>query len=308
MSLVDHARALLDEAAHLHAHSDGPQLAAARELFGAATRILRQHGRERIVPVRSLLRRWDGLPVALNPMALLGVQDSETAHTQLYAWFLDPSGTHGLGDIVLRRLLARSSVPEIAALALRADPLEAVVYPECPLDVGYADTVVVTHRAVIAIENKVWDQEHMLTWRGHALPQTAAYLEQIQEPHCRSSLLRRLGPVAERLAGVAPVCGAFFIRPAGAETSRCNEAANFTWMHVEADLALAVERTQPSAECRQLVLAFRSNLVAYTGATVAPLEAIQHARRIVDADEVSALPPEQLYLGLAAIDLEQWEQ
>lgn len=66
---------------------------------------------------RALLDRFlvdnddlDALDARLAPFNLfevLGIERAEVRHSNVLAWLLDPAGTHGLGDIVLRRFLSR---------------------------------------------------------------------------------------------------------------------------------------------------------------------------------------------------------
>lgn len=100
--------------------------------------------------------RWLSGPRDL--MSILGETDLELPHSAVVAWLLDPTGRHGLGTALLRRIL-RAGWPEDPAPELAG----AIVRREVPRDDGVrptrADIVVWMDRTILVIENKVWAPE-----------------------------------------------------------------------------------------------------------------------------------------------------
>ena len=88
---------------------------------------------------------------------------SEEFHSNVLAWLLRPTASHGLGDRFLRQLLRRAGVPEAArsvdwsAVAVIRE-WEHTVHGQ----LGYLDILIVdaSAQALCAIENKTFTSEH----------------------------------------------------------------------------------------------------------------------------------------------------
>ena len=112
------------------------------------------------------LERLEKALATFNLFEVLGITEMETRHSAFLAWLLDPKGSHGLGDYLLRAFLARC-----ASLAHTRE-----VKTFTPIDVDrwkLVETVVERERHhidillvnladgfVCAIENKVKSGEH----------------------------------------------------------------------------------------------------------------------------------------------------
>lgn len=65
-----------------------------------------------------------------NPWVVAGLRDDELRNSAVLAWFLDPRGTHGLGDGVLRAVLAHAA--RTVALPPHPSPGCRVAVEDCP--------------------------------------------------------------------------------------------------------------------------------------------------------------------------------
>ena len=113
----------------------------------------------------------------LDFFKVLGVQDSELAHSNFLAWLLDPRQNHCLGAYFLKAFLSRTC-REAARLALPSITparIHAIdwVSSEVRREWEYIDLLILNREAkfVCAIENKVWadegigsDGKSQLTW------------------------------------------------------------------------------------------------------------------------------------------------
>jgi hypothetical protein len=95
--------------------------------------------------------RWRGGPRTL--LAALGVQHLELAMTAGLAWLLRPDGHHGLGDSVLRGLLAHLGAPAEAATGAVRIELEET------RDKTRADLVVYGSKWTLVVEAKTFAPE-----------------------------------------------------------------------------------------------------------------------------------------------------
>lgn len=62
---------------------------------------------ENFIVDNSELERLEDMLAEFNVFEVLGIEKNENRHSAFLAWFLDPNGTHGLGDYFLRRFLMR---------------------------------------------------------------------------------------------------------------------------------------------------------------------------------------------------------
>ena len=92
-----------------------------------------------------------------------GLWSDEEFHSNCIAWLLDPRGSHGIGDAVLKSFLEQTAAPNEL---LQADWSQANVIREWETLVsdrwGYLDILIVNQsdRVLCAIENKVFSSEH----------------------------------------------------------------------------------------------------------------------------------------------------
>ena len=113
-----------------------------------------------------MLARWRGEVDVFDALRLHG---DEQFHSNLLAWLLDPRGSHGLGDLFLRRFLAAGGASRAIGAA---DVPSTMVRREKSLEFhgeyGRLDIWMLNMDAnfVCAIENKVWAPESgdQLAW------------------------------------------------------------------------------------------------------------------------------------------------
>ena len=96
-----------------------------------------------------------------NIFSVLKVSRNEIRHSNFLAWLLNPRGSHGLGDLVLKRFLREvfsstkfSDVDQIEVEGL--DTSKAEILREW----NHIDLLVVLENVVVCLENKVFSQEH----------------------------------------------------------------------------------------------------------------------------------------------------
>ena len=94
-----------------------------------------------------------------NLLAIIGVQWSESVHSNFLAWLLNPTANHGIGDYFLKQFLLLTGEPsEVCAVA---DWYNSEVQSEwfCVVDEvsGYLDLLILNRSAqfLCAIENKI---------------------------------------------------------------------------------------------------------------------------------------------------------
>ncbi len=118
----------------------------------------------------------------LDLFRVLGVQDSELAHSNFLAWLLDPRQNHGLGAYFLKAFLsctcreaARLGLPSITPARIHAINWDS---SEVRREWEYVDLLILNREAkfVCAIENKIWadegigaDGKSQLTWYRETL-------------------------------------------------------------------------------------------------------------------------------------------
>lgn len=107
-------------------------------------------------------------------MGLLGVADSELAHSRIVEWLLTPTGRHGLGDRVLQALLFAGwpgfPIPDTGSAIVRRE-----VERRDEEATSRADVVAWMGSTILVVENKVWADEAIEQceilhrhWRGEA--------------------------------------------------------------------------------------------------------------------------------------------
>jgi len=147
-------------AAYPHPVEQHVTVAEVREFLDAAQAALAYDLPELEQRAERVLARYRGIPTRVDVFDVLGLHGSENRFTRFIAWFLDPSGTHGLGDRVLRRFLLLTGDHRARALAFRTDNLRAWVRPELTLkNAGRVDLVIVIAGdpgLALIIEAKIW--------------------------------------------------------------------------------------------------------------------------------------------------------
>jgi hypothetical protein len=78
-------------------------------VLGSAQVLLYRHTDALLADAAATLARYDGLPVEANLLSIIRRDEDELCHSAVLAWLLTPDESHGLGDAMLRHLLARSS-------------------------------------------------------------------------------------------------------------------------------------------------------------------------------------------------------
>ncbi len=299
------AEALLRRAGEVSERARLRSVRRARSLLSRANRLVLAQLDDQVSVAERTLASYDGLPSDCAPMEVFGIAHSETAHTQFLAWLLDPGGRHGLGDAMVRWLLAASSRRSAVRLAGQSDPVRALVRAECPLGGATPDMVVVVPGHVAVLELKVWDVEHSVSWhdpetgRQRRQRQSAAYRMMMQSPQLRAAALAAVGPEASMLPGRRPTILSYFVRPSGRPKSPDEpETTNLNWLHVERALARSLRRAPANPAARTVLQAFRSNLLVHTGASTSPVEALERIRRVVDLTNLRLSYPMDTYLTL----------
>ena len=120
-------------------------------------------------------RRWDFFHV-------LGIQDSELAHSNFLAWLLDPNQSHGLGAYFLKSFLVRTclAAAKTGLPHITTAKIGSIDWAETELrrEWQYIDLLILNRKAkfVCAIENKIWadegigpDGRSQLTWYRETL-------------------------------------------------------------------------------------------------------------------------------------------
>lgn len=110
------------------------------------------------------LAELEALASRFNIFEALGVVNAELRHSSFLAYLLNPSESHGLRDLVLKRLLqeALQANPEVSSLT----PIEIDIsdYSDCEVrtEVDNVDVLLTfpTQRFVVIIENKVNSEQH----------------------------------------------------------------------------------------------------------------------------------------------------
>src|SRR5688572_14886260 len=96
-----------------------------------------------------------------NIFKILGVENSETRHSNFLAWLLDPSESHGLNDIFLLRVLQDLFIDErakgVSIIELGHLDISKI---EIKREWQNIDILIITETFVVCIENKMWSTEH----------------------------------------------------------------------------------------------------------------------------------------------------
>ena len=276
------------------------ELTAAERLLERSSQLITEKVDRAMMDAAPRLATYDGLPLGLDLLGTLGVTHSEDAHNNMLAWMLDPDGDHGLGDSVLRRFLARLHENPLCGrtfLHLATSPgcLRAVVQREAPVGVGYLDILLLVSGVAVAIECKVWSEEHEITDAGRSAPQTTYYRKVLGTDAGRAQALTLDG---KDLVGPAPVVIGVFVRPSGRPNARDDETTTISWLDIERDLGEAMSRRALSPVAKTLLEGFRSTLLQSTGSTEPMMPIIDHLRLLTDAPALRRANPMGTYLHL----------
>lgn len=282
MAQLNQAQQLLERARELKLAKTQGRLLAARGLVGSARGVLERHVGALLAENDRLVEQFDGLPVMVNPISIMGKSHDELAHSSILAWLLDPRANHGLGDAMLRALLGRSDSLQAEELALSPGDLDARVAREVQLGPGIVDLLVVLPSVVASIEVKVFAVEDKIGRGTDAGPQTLVYRQALEDARGRAAALRRFGPDAIRLAGDNPAVLSFFVRPAGRDPAGDGRTTSLDWLDVEGDLRRALQRSDVRPAAKQMIQAFRSTLLEVSGSKPPAMSHIVKLRRLVD--------------------------
>jgi len=109
------------------------------------------------------LAELEALVSRFNVFEALGVVNAELRHSSFLAFLLNPRESHGLGDLILKRLLQETLQvnPEVTSLT----PIEIHVsdFSDCEVqtETGNIDILLSpSHRFLVIIENKVNSDQH----------------------------------------------------------------------------------------------------------------------------------------------------
>jgi len=98
---------------------------------------------------------------APNIFSVLKVSRNEIRHSNFLAWLLNPKGSHGIGDLVLKRFLREvfssnkfSDVDQIEVEGLETTKAEIL------REWNHIDLLIVLDNIVVCLENKVFSKEH----------------------------------------------------------------------------------------------------------------------------------------------------
>lgn len=118
----------------------------------------------------------------LDLLHVLGVQDSELAHSNFLAWLLDPNQNHALGEYFLKSFLFRTcqAATKLGLPAITPARIHGTdwLHTEVRREWQYIDILILNREArfVWAIENKIWadegigvDGKSQLTWYRETL-------------------------------------------------------------------------------------------------------------------------------------------
>ena len=93
--------------------ADAADLAELEKLVGdaAATQLPGLHDFADSCDLARLYAFMDEAKSEPNLLAIIGVQWSESVHSNFLAWLLDPKANHGIGDYFLKNFLLRAGEP-----------------------------------------------------------------------------------------------------------------------------------------------------------------------------------------------------
>jgi hypothetical protein len=128
-----------------------------------------------------LLPHYSGIPSAVDVFEILGLRGNEDRHTLFLAWLLDPRGTHGLNDRILRRFLLLTGNHDAMIVANQERTISCTVGTQVPLgNAGIPDLTLVIAgypSLVLIIEAKI---DAGLTNRKD-VPQTTRYRKAVEK-------------------------------------------------------------------------------------------------------------------------------
>ena len=117
----------------------------------------------------SELERIHNLLDQFNMFETIGFIGQEVMHSRFLAFLLDPKQNHGLGDVLLRKMLEKASAISNAASVLKVfedigsrNTEQTSVQTEVYTDDGRIDILLLNEieKWAMIIENKVWTIEH----------------------------------------------------------------------------------------------------------------------------------------------------
>jgi hypothetical protein len=117
----------------------------------------------------SELERIQNLLDQFNMSETIGFIGQEVMHSRFLAFLLDPKQNHGLGDVLLRKMLEKASAISNAASVLKVfedigsrNMEQTSVQTEVYTDDGRIDILLLNEieKWAMIIENKVWTIEH----------------------------------------------------------------------------------------------------------------------------------------------------
>ena len=117
----------------------------------------------------SELERIQNLLDQFNMFETIGFIGQEVMHSRFLAFLLDPKQNHGLGDVLLRKMLEKASAISNAASVLKVfedigsrNMEQTSVQTEVYTDDGRIDILLLNEieKWAMIIENKVWTIEH----------------------------------------------------------------------------------------------------------------------------------------------------
>jgi hypothetical protein len=131
-----------------------------REVAGLTARHIDDLAEASLSDLREKTRLHDiwGLPPSFIRVG--GQSDLEKPFNRLLGWWSDVRAEHGVAKEFLRRLAVRAGLPEMAEDLMWGDPVVKVEQCVEGITEGrMPDLMVMTERAALLLENKVWAQE-----------------------------------------------------------------------------------------------------------------------------------------------------
>lgn len=107
---------------------------------------------------------------AFNVFLTCGVNHYENTHSAILAEWLNPSGSHGQGDLFLKHFISRLLSTESARFADGFDTSRSTVSTEYSADAGRFDILIEDHAGkAIILENKIYAQDQHEQLKRYAL-------------------------------------------------------------------------------------------------------------------------------------------
>lgn len=106
--------------------------------------------------------RFDQLDLELdkpNIFEILGAVNNELKHSNMLAWILNPQGSHGVNNAILKRVLREIAKDERAVI--NEFEIEELNYSNVEIrrEWNNIDLLIIFDETVICIENKIWSKE-----------------------------------------------------------------------------------------------------------------------------------------------------